>query len=332
MKKLIIFVLIIFTISGCSSLQIANEDFFSMDTIMNIKVWAKTQNEAKNILSNAQQQINSLNNLLSRQVFTSEISKLNNANGEPTSIEENTYKALKLAYELAQFTNGAFDPTTAVLSDLWGIGSENPKIPTQSEIDQALKKTGYQNIIFLENNQIQLLNGVQIDLGGIGKGYATDYVLNNLNTPVLANLGGNIGIIGENPNSKDGFWNIGLANPDNNNSYIASVKIKNTSIVTSGDYERYFEKNGIRYHHIFDTKTGYPVQNELRAVTVIDKVSSRADALTTALFVMGLENGINFCKKNDITALFITNNKKIYTTKKVDISLNEGSNYEIKSV
>ena len=99
--------------------------------------------------------------------------------------------------------------------------------------------------------------------------------------------------------------------------------------MTSGDYERYFEQDGVRYHHIFNPKTGYPAQNELRAVTVIDENSTRADALTTALFVMGLDTGIEFCKSNNINAVFITKEHKIYTVGSVNLTLAEGADYGI---
>ncbi len=314
---------------GCSSLKNSSQDFFAMDTFMNISVWANSKSNADDILSNAQQTVNKLNNSLSKQISSSSIAKLNSANGEPVTLDDDAYNALKQAVELAEFTNGAFDPTTSVLSDLWGIGTDSPSVPTDEQINEALTHVGYKNIVFLENNQVKLLNGAKVDLGGIGKGYATDLITKDISVSMLASLGGNIGAYGENPNSDDGLWSIGLADPDNNSSYIASVRIKDLSIVTSGDYERYFEQDGVRYHHIFNPQTGYPAQNELRAVTVIDKNSTRADALTTALFVMGLDNGIKFCKANNINAVFITKEHKIYTVGSITLTLAEGADYEI---
>ena len=314
---------------GCSSLKNSSQDFFAMDTFMNISVWANSKSNADDILSNAQQTVNKLNNSLSKQISSSSIAKLNSANGEPVTLDDDAYTALKQAVELAEFTNGAFDPTTSVLSDLWGIGTDSPSVPTDEQINEALTHVGYKNIVFLENNQVKLLNGAKVDLGGIGKGYATDLITKDISVSMLASLGGNIGAYGENPNSDDGLWSIGLADPDNNSSYIASVRIKDLSIVTSGDYERYFEQDGVRYHHIFNPQTGYPAENELRAVTVIDKNSTRADALTTALFVMGLDNGIKFCKANNINAVFITKQHKIYTVGSIALTLAEGADYEI---
>ncbi|HIV61340.1 MAG TPA: FAD:protein FMN transferase [Candidatus Butyricicoccus avistercoris] len=330
MKKRVFTLFIVLSmLCGCSSLKNSSQDFFAMDTFMNISVWSSSKSDADTILSNAQKKVNELSNRLSRQISSSSIAKLNSANGEPVTLDDDAYNALKQAVELAKFTNGAFDPTTAVLSDLWGIGTDSPSVPNDEQINETLTHVGYENIVFLEDNQVKLLNGAQVDLGGIGKGYVTDLVTKDISTPILASLGGNIGAYGENPNSDNGLWSIGLADPDNNSSYIASIKIKDLSIVTSGDYERYFEQDGVRYHHIFDPKTGYPAQNELRAVTVIDRNSTRADALTTALFVMGLDEGIKFCKDNDINAVFITKEHKIYTVGSINLTLAEGADYEI---
>lgn len=330
MKKRVFTLFIVLSmLCGCSSLKNSSQDFFAMDTFMNISVWSSSKSDADTILSDAQKKVNELSNRLSRQISSSSIAKLNSANGEPVTLDDDAYNALKQAVELAKFTNGAFDPTTAVLSDLWGIGTDSPTVPSDEQITETLTHVGYENIVFLEDNQVKLLNGAQVDLGGIGKGYTTDLVTEDISTPILASLGGNIGAYGENPNSDNGLWSIGLADPDNNSSYIASVRIKDLSIVTSGDYERYFEQDGIRYHHIFDPKTGYPAQNELRAVTVIDRNSTRADALTTALFVMGLDEGIKFCKNNNINAVFITKEHKIYTIGSINLTLAEGADYEI---
>ena len=218
-------------------------------------------------------------------------------------------------------TNGAFDPTMAPLTDLWGIGTDNARVPAQSEIDEALTHVGYQNVKLLGNNQVQLLNGAQVDLGGIGKGYAGDIVHEMAESDtsdqwhVLARLSGNIEMYGgKTADSGTDNWNIGIADPDDNTDSIAVVSLRDGSVVTSGDYERFFEKDGKRYHHIFDPATGYPADSGLRGVTVIDPCSTKADALTTALFVMGLDKGMKFCEENEIAAVFITADKQVYTT------------------
>ena len=127
-------------------------------------------------------------------------------------------------------------------------------------------------------------------------------------------LGGNIYAVGTNE-GKD--WNIGIADPDEPTDTVAAVAVHDLSVVTSGDYERYFEQDGVRYHHIFDPKTGYPAASGLRSVTVIDENSTRADALTTALFVMGADKGLAYCEENGIAAVFVTADKQVFTTSRV---------------
>ncbi len=317
-------------LAGCGRLSNTTTDFFSMDTFMSLTVWADSEAQAQAAAVQIEQHINTLSNALSRQVAASTLAQLNAANGQPVTLDADAYAALEKAVQYAELTAGAFDPTTAPLSDLWGIGTEQAAVPAESAIQQALSHVGYQNIELLGNNQARLNNGAQVDLGGIGKGYATD-AASGFQTPLLARLGGNIGAYGQNPNRKDGSWVIGLADPDNSAAYIATVSVQNESVVTSGDYERYFEQDGIQYHHIFDPTTGYPAQTGLRAVTVVDQQSTFADAMTTALFVMGLEKGKDFCAQYDIAAAFITKDRKIYITEGLQgrITLADGADYEI---
>ena len=166
-------------------------------------------------------------------------------------------------------------------------------------------------------DSVQLDGGSRIDLGGIAKGYAADLcadILKDADADGLLVLGGNIYAVGTNE-GKD--WNIGIADPDEPTDTVAAVAMHDLSVVTSGDYERYFEQDGVRYHHIFDPETGYPAASGLRSVTVIDENSTRADALTTALFVMGADKGRAYCEKNGIAAVFITSDRQVFTTEKV---------------
>lgn len=324
--------LLVSLLSGCGAATSVSDDFFAMDTFMSLTVWDKSEVQAQAAVSAAEQRINGLSNALSRQVSSSPLAQLNAAGGKAVTLDGDTYAALSKAVAYAELTDGAFDPTTAPLSDLWGIGTDHAAVPDPEALDEALVAVGYQNIELLGDNRARLKNGAQVDLGGIGKGYATDAVAQMQGGgAMLATLGGNIGAYGENPNAGDGRWTIGLADPDNSAAYIATVSVSDQSVVTSGDYERYFEQNGMRYHHIFDPKTGYPAKNGLRAVTVVDAESTRADAMTTALFVMGLDKGLAFCAEEGIDAAFITSDHKIYVTDRLkgSLTLAEGADYEI---
>ena len=234
----------------------------------------------------------------------------------PVALSDEGAKLLSTALDLSAATNGAYDPTVAPLTDLWGIGTEHQQVPAQSDIDAALQTVGTQHV-HVSGDSVQLDGGSRIDLGGIAKGYAADLcadILKDADADGLLVLGGNIYAVGTNE-GKD--WNIGIADPDEPTDTVAAVAVHDLSVVTSGDYERYFEQDGVRYHHIFDPETGYPAASGLRSVTVVDENSTRADALTTALFVMGADKGRAYCEKNGIAAVFITSDRQVFTTEKV---------------
>ena len=322
MKRIFAAFTLLLILTGCAAkLSSYTADFFAMDTFMSVTAYGADEDAAREAAFACEQRVNALEPALSRTREDSDLYQLNHADGAVCTVSEDTYAAIEAAVQYAELTGGAFDPTMAPLTDLWGIGTEQAQVPAQAEIDAALAKVGYENIVLLGDNQVQLKNGAQIDLGGIGKGFATDAVADVLAgqdgeaaTGALVQLGGNIGAFGENPAREGGGWTIGVGDPDDTSDYIATVEVRDKSVVTSGDYERYFEQDGKRYHHIFDPKTGYPADTGLRSVTVVDENSTRADALTTALFVMGLEDGMAFCAQNDIAAIFVTSDKQVYTT------------------
>ena len=320
MKRILAAFLLLLCLAGCTPQPKSyTADFFAMDTFMSITAYGESEQAAQDTAVQLEQRINALEPALSRTREDSDLYRLNHADGAACEVSEDTYAAIEAAVQFAEWTGGAFDPTMAPLTDLWGINTDHAHVPAQAEIDAALTHVGYQNIELLGNNQVRLLNGAQLDLGGIGKGFATDAAAAMLDGTrgVLATLGGNIGAYGENPNRDSGNWVVGIADPDDNAAFIATVEVRGLSVVTSGDYERYFEQDGKRYHHIFDPATGYPADSGLRSVTVIDESSTRADALTTALFVMGLEEGMAFCGQNDIAAVFVTADKQVHVTDKV---------------
>ena len=320
MKRILAAFLLLLCLAGCTPQPKSyTADFFAMDTFMSITAYGEDEQAAQDTAVQLEQRINALEPALSRTREDSDLYRLNHADGAVCEVSEDTYAAIEAAVQFAEWTGGAFDPTMAPLTDLWGINTDHAHVPAQTEIDAALTHVGYQNIELLGNNQVRLLNGAQLDLGGIGKGFATDAAAAMLDGTqgVLATLGGNIGAYGENPNRDSGNWVVGIADPDDNAAFIATVEVRGLSVVTSGDYERYFEQDGKRYHHIFDPATGYPADSGLRSVTVIDESSTRADALTTALFVMGLEEGMAFCGQNDIAAVFVTADKQVHVTDKV---------------
>ena len=302
-------------LAGCGTTEYTTE-FFAMNTVMRISGRGKSPQEP---VAAAEQQINALDRLLSRTRAESEISALNSADGAWVTVSEETLAVLETALFVAEQTNGAYDPTIAPLTDLWQIGTEDARIPSADEIAAARALVNFNNVE-LDGSRVRLLDGAQLDLGGVAKGWAGGNVLpTDTLDGALLELGGNISCFGK---KKDGStrWNIGVADPDASASYIATVAVENGCAVTTGDYERFFEENGVRYHHVFDPATGYPAESGLRSVTVVMDYENGglADGYSTALFVMGLEDGLAFCEEHGIAAAFITDEKTVHISAEME--------------
>ncbi|GAA0738627.1 FAD:protein FMN transferase [Clostridium oceanicum] len=282
------------------------------------KVDEKVLDKAYNKISEIEKEI-TVNN-----AKTSEIIELNNAAGKrPVKVSRHTLKILKKGIYYSKLSKGKFDITIGGISKLWSIGTDKEAVPNQDELQDALKRVDYRNLQINEKNNTAMLKkeGAKIDLGGLAKGYIADEVAkvlsNNGAKNAIINLGGNILTMGSNP-SKD-HWNVQVQNPDDaRGNTLGNIKIKNSSnksVVTSGIYERFFEYKGKRYHHIMNSKTGYPVENELASVTIIADKSSNADGMSNCVFQFGLKDGMKLVKKfSNIEAIFITKDKKIYIT------------------
>lgn len=304
-------VLMAAVLAGCGQKEVS-QDFYAMDTAMNIRAYGS---HAQDAINQCVQYINGLEQDISRTQEGSDLSALNRAEGKPVGLSEQTADVLEQALRLADETGGCFDPTTAPLSDLWGIGTEHAAVPAQTDIDAALELVGYQSVK-LDGTEASLPAGACIDLGGIGKGYAADHVAQLLRDAgvkrAVITLGGNIYVLGE---KEDGVpWTVGITDPDNPGDYFATLGVSDTSVVTSGDYERYFEQDGTRYCHIFDPETGWPAQTDLRSVTVVSECSTEADAYTTALFVMGYDRAKAFCEEHGIEAVFVKKDHTVSVT------------------
>lgn len=322
-KKFLISVLILFSLSlsACSPKVSSKEQPFSqsqflMDTLCTITLYE----EDPEVMEGAFQVIREIENKMSNTIEQSEISQINRSSGKKeVTISPDTFQVLQVALEYSDLSKGSFDISIAPLIDLWNITSEQPKIPLDAEIKALLPKVNRTNILLNEKASTAFLKeeGMKLDLGGIAKGYAADAVGAYLSKKgverAVINLGGNIYVHGQKKDSSP--WNIGVQDPTTSQEKaIATLKIESdTAVVTSGVYQRYFEKDGKIYHHILNPKDGKPIENGLISVTVVTKESVRADALSTTLFSLGLKEGMELINLLDnVSAIFITKDKKIY--------------------
>ena len=257
--------------------------------------------------------------LLSWTEENSQISQLNNADGKTMEVSDDLAADLEKIRQLSQDSNGAFDPTLGKIIRLWDIAGENPHVPDQSEIDTLLPEVGYEKIQ-VDGNNVTLLDGCTLDLGAVGKGMGCDQIMDYMQTQpdvvgMILNLGGSsVMTYGEKPDGSS--WKVALTDPrDTEGGYLGAITLDaNQFLSTSGDYEKYFIEDGIRYHHILDPKTGYPVQNGLTSVTIVCDQGYLADGLSTACFVLGMDAAKPLLEKYDAEAVFVDEDKNVYVT------------------
>lgn len=303
MKKLIPLLIFVFFLTACTPKDSGNKKYereiFAMDTHIKLTLYGEDCSEAMN---KAETEINRINQ------------KYGIANFDVTTIgdDEETQELLKTADEINKSTGGAFDVRVAPLVRIWGFyssefGEKNHRIPTESEIKEAM-----------EASQA----GVYLDFGAIAKGYCCDKLVEIIKAEgvesAVMSLGGNVAVVGKNPDGNP--WTVGVQSPFDESIY-ATITASDKMIVTSGDYMRYFEKNGKKYHHIINPATGYPAESDLTSVTVIADSGAYADALSTALFVMGMEKAVEYWRTyGDFEMILITKDGKIHHTDGVNIA------------
>lgn len=242
-----------------------------------------------------------LDELFSTTNPDSEIEKINASAGiQPVEVSPEVIALLKISLSFARLTDGYFDPTIGPIVKLWGINTDHARVPSQHEIDNALNLVNWNNVTIDGNSVYLQQKGMRLDLGGIVKGYAADVLTgllseNNVKRAII-DLGGNVYVFGTKKDKTP--WHVGIKNPNAPEGEPKIIlSLKEASVVTSGVYERFFIQDGIRYHHIINPKTGYPVNNGLTSVSIICKSSTTADALSTSLFILGEEKGGELVKK-----------------------------------
>lgn len=293
MKKTYIFLFFISTIFfSCKRTSENLLTFESMDTFMTIKSFGKNAFRA-NIL--AESEILGIEKLISVTDSQSEVYRLNNLETESLGISSQLSFLIDYTEKAAKNTEGAFNPFLYPVTKEWGFTTKKYHVPEKESIKKLLPLCDYKNGFLPQK-------GMQLDFGGVGKGYAGDMAIKSLKQSgiesAILDLGGNIQALGK---KRDGsLWNIGLKNPwDNTSGPLLALKLSDSAVITSGGYERFFTgDDGKKYIHIFDASTGYPVQNNLVSVTIITDSGLKGDMLSTALFVMGKEKAADFWKNN----------------------------------
>lgn len=252
----------------------------------------------------------------------SDVYRINQAAGEEAVVvDKETFAVIKQALHIAEQSGGKFDVTIGAVTNLWQIGSDDARKPSDEEIKAALEVIDYRKITINEENLTVKLEdkGMVIELGGISKGYIGGRVKDILAsygvTTAIINLGGNVVVMGTSPSSDEG-WNVGVQDPDESRGQVVGTqRVTDGAVVTSGIYERFLEVDGVKYHHILDPKTGYPLDNEVSGVTVFARTSFEGDSYSTALFLFGIEEGIEFVESIDgLEAVFVDKDHGVHLT------------------
>ena len=266
-----------------------------MDTQVDITYYHPSAQVAQTEMTKIFAEMQRLENILSRHITGSDLQRINEAAGAvPVEVNPETLSVLRSALEFAELSDGAFDPTVAPLLQVWGFGEDSPTVPTDEELVQARELVNYRLVeMDLDKGTVFLpVVGMQLDLGGIAKGYIVDQgqkLARETATANFINAGGDISTGGRKPTGED--WRVAVQHPQNRDRLLAIITMEEGSVATSGDYQRYFEVEGVRYHHILDPHTGMPA-DELTSVTVVAADTMTADAISTAIFVLGGEKGI----------------------------------------
>ena len=280
-----------------------------LGTVVEIQVRDEDEQKAENAITQAFAEVKRIDDLFTTYNEESPVWEINNNSDTLIKVDDEIYNLLLLCDSVAQLSDGCFDVSLDNLTKAWGFYSDNPHLPNKTAIDSALNLSGWNNIQLIENQTLIRRKNVGLNFGAIAKGYAVDKAIDVLKNSgikeALVNAGGEIRVFGND-------WLIGIQHPREINSIIKKLKLRDISVATSGDYEQYFEVDGIRYHHILDPKTGFPSRG-LQSVSVINKANAFADALATAVFVMGKEKGMKLIESLDNTeAMIIDEEGKIF--------------------
>lgn len=304
-------------------------EVFAMDTYMTLTAYG---DNAQTAVNEAVAEIRRLDDRFSVGNAESDVTVINNAGGGHVS--EETAFLIEKSLDIGRKTKGAFDITVYPLMELWGFTSGNYRVPSDEEIKDVLSKVSYMNVT-ADGQEVTLNNNAMIDFGGIAKGYTSSRVMdifrqNGVEHGIIS-LGGNVQALNSKPDNSS--WRVAVQKPDGDGDYLGILSVDNKAVITSGGYERYFEQNGMTYHHIINPSTGYPSDSDLTSVTIVCDDGTTADALSTSLFVMGLDNAVDFYRNSGIAFDMILYDRsgRLYVTQDIAGSFSSDIDVEIIS-
>ena len=291
----------------------ASAGLFAMDTYLSLTAYGENAEAA---LEQAQNRIRTLERLWSVTEERSEIYAANHSGGNPVAVSGDTAELVRYALDMAERTGGALEPTLYPVLTAWGFTTDRFQIPGQEELDRLLEQVDYARIS-LQGATLAVPDGMQLDLGAVGKGYAADETASVLRehgvNSALLDFGGNILTIGAKPHSSP--WRVGVRDPDSEGN-LGVLELAGQGVSVSGGYEKYFVgEDGERYWHILDPATGAPARSGLVQTAVVSGESKRCDALSTALFVMGLDGAVQYWREHqDFEMILLAEDRTIYVT------------------
>ena len=311
-KKLFLFVVFLFLLENCYP-EFISETRIALGTFFQIKIEKK--NNSSEIINQAFKKVDELEDKLSVFREGSDVYKINKY--KKATVSSETIEVIKRSFEISRITDGAFDITCKPLINLYKKCGKEKRLPSKKEIKETLKKINWKDVK-ITGNEIVLKKGMEIDLGGIAKGYIVDKIVEFLKMKGikngLVNAGGDIYCWGKNPEGKR--WKIGIRNPFYKDRIIGKISLTEKGIATSGDYEQYIKIKGKKFSHIVNPKTGKTVQNFPVSLTVIAHNCTTADGLATGFFVSGIKKAVEIANKiKEVEVLIVDENKKVYKSK-----------------
>ena len=312
------------------SLSLNSQEIFTKKVVLmgsdfEITVVENNISNANYFIDLAIKEISRIESLISSWDKNSQTSLINNSAGiRPVQVDKELFELISRSIKISALTQGAFDISYAPMDKLWYFDKEMEKLPTAQQIAQSVSKVGYENIIINEKKRTVFLNkkGMKIGFGAIGKGYAADkakdiLIQNDVKSGII-NASGDLTAWGQKPSGDD--WMVAVVNPLNKNKVFSWLPIKNSSIVTSGNYEKFITVDGKSYSHIIDPRTGYPSEGIL-SVTIISQKAELADALATSVFVLGTDIGIDMINQlKNVECIIINSDNKIIKSNNIQIN------------